>query len=87
MTGTNNTPCIRCGGCCKAVPCYLAQIWWGLTRESGRSCPELQENDGGTYTCLAMAKNDMMRREILGTGCHYPEWRQEPALVGQGVQG
>ena len=69
--------CIRCGGCCKAIPCWFAQITYQITEENKKPCPALSENPDGTCTCLRMAMNDYMRWVMLGTGCHTPEFRIE----------
>lgn len=68
--------CIRCGGCCLTIPCCFAQIQYGLTKDT-KDCPDLQQNMDGTYTCRVMWRNNIFRHEMLGTGCHYPEYRKE----------
>ena len=67
--------CIRCGQCCLHIPCYWGQLWHGLTKANNQGCPDLQLNKDGSYTCLMMSTHSLMKREMLGTGCHYPEWR------------
>jgi hypothetical protein len=73
--------CIRCGGCCLHTPCYWAQLQWQIHEQqnpykAGKVCPALQKEKDGTYTCLHMYLSNDMRREMLGTGCHYPEYRR-----------
>lgn len=66
--------CIRCGGCCKAIPCLFAQLYYGLW-DKEQQCPALKDNGDGTTTCLRMKGNALLRVELLGTGCDYPEGR------------
>ena len=66
--------CIRCGQCCLHVPCWWAQIWYGLD-ENNSHCPDLKRGEDGFYMCLMMSKCTGHRKEMLGTGCWYPEWR------------
>ena len=68
--------CVRCGGCCKAVPCYFAQIYYNITAQNKMRCPELTRNKDKTYTCKRMLWDTTLKRELLGTGCHYPEYRK-----------
>lgn len=70
--------CIRCGQCCLHTPCYLARVRYGL--KMGDGCPELSEQDG-IYSCCLIKKDSFARRELLETGCHYPEWRREIAIA------
>lgn len=71
----NGVECIRCGGCCKALPCWFAQIVFDIREVAHKPCPELRQNKDNTFTCLAMSKNDRLRREMIGSGCHNPEFR------------
>jgi hypothetical protein len=74
INGISGAKCIRCGQCCLHIPCFWAQLWHGLTEENSQ-CPDLKRNEDGTYTCLMMKRDEAMRLAMLGTGCHYPEWR------------
>ena len=75
--------CIRCGGCCKVIPCYWAQLWYGITESNLSPCPDLRREESGIYTCLRIKKSGLMKREMLGTGCHYPEFRKETKVLTQ----
>jgi hypothetical protein len=68
--------CIRCGGCCKSIPCYFAQIYYNLTKKNKGKCPELVREQNGKYICQRMLWDTTLKREMLGTGCHYPEFRE-----------
>jgi len=73
--------CIRCGGCCKTVPCYFAQIYYNLTAQTKTLCPELAQNKDGTYTCKRMLWDVTLKGALLGTGCHYPEYRRDKIKI------
>ncbi len=64
--------CIRCGGCCKTLPCWFAQINYRIDEHNKKPCPALQRNGDGTYTCLRMATDENMRHEFIGTGAFAP---------------
>lgn len=76
VNGRTGATCIRCGQCCLTIPCFWAQMWHGLTKESDK-CPRLELLPDGKYNCTMMKQNSTMRHEMLKTGCHYPEWRRE----------
>ena len=72
----NSNECIRCGQCCLHIPCYWAQLYHGLTKKGDR-CPDLELLPNGKYNCKYMNHSELMRREMLNTGCHYPKWRKK----------
>lgn len=73
LPGTNNIDCVRCGRCCLSIPCYWAQMKYDISAVNNRQCPDLIDNGDLTYTCGQMVVNPILRRELLGTGCHYNE--------------
>ena len=82
------SPCIRCGGCCQAIPCIFAQIFYNLKRK-GDKCPALKKGLDGKYLCgllqyksirnnpLELGMRAVIRSEMLNTGCDNPEFRRE----------
>ena len=73
---TNAPVCIRCGGCCKAIPCTFSQMWYGISESFQLLCPDLEKKRDGTFSCGMMATHSGAREAMLGTGCHYLEWRK-----------
>ncbi len=61
----------------RQYPAFFAQIRYGITEKNNGRCPDLQKNTDGTYTCRMIGRDDMVRYEFKGTGCHYPKYRIE----------
>lgn len=76
--------CVRCGECCKHIPCYFAQLRYHITKK-GETCPALIF-DGAPFTCMWQLEDKEFRDYMNSGECDYPEWQKLPsvyqALIG-----
>jgi hypothetical protein len=68
--------CVRCGECCRRIPCEFAQMRFHLKK--GDKCPSLVY-DGAPYTCMWIHEDTWFKNIMVGSGCDYPEWQTLPA--------
>lgn len=57
--------CVRCGDCCRAVPCRPAQRRGAQPRTR---CPYLQGDRAGEYSCVLLLVGDQAAVAELGPG-------------------
>ena len=63
--------CERCGKCCLTVPCVFAQVKYGITKSSGKVCPDLKKNGAG-YICLMVDRDPEARKRLITGYCDHP---------------
>ncbi len=71
LTDLQSGKCMRCGNCCKKIPCQPAQSV-GCT--PGTRCRFLTGDTPGSYACklIEMMPDEMERSVGVGHGCNDP---------------